>query len=95
MVLLIPSISWHDRFLFIYLFFLHDSPPVGLGLLLIHGDFCGFCITDNDTPQSVGFLWTSDQLVAETPAWQHNTHNRQTDMPPVGFELMISRGERP
>ena len=42
------------------------SPLVGLGLLLIHEDFCGFWITHNDTPQSVGLLWTSDQLVAET-----------------------------
>ena len=25
----------------------------------------------------------------------HNTHNRQTSMPPVGFELTISAGERP
>jgi len=25
-----------------------------------------FYITHNDTPQSVGLLWTSDQLVAET-----------------------------
>ena len=25
----------------------------------------------------------------------HNTHNRQTSMPPVGFEPMISAGERP
>ena len=25
----------------------------------------------------------------------HNTHNRQTSMPPVGFEPMISGGERP
>jgi len=42
-----------------------DSPLVGLGLLLIHEDFCSFWIT-HDTPQSVGLLWTSDQLVAET-----------------------------
>jgi len=40
-----------------------DSPLVGLGLLLIHDDFCGFEITHNDVPQSVGLLWTSDQLV--------------------------------
>jgi len=33
----------------------------------------GFQITHNDTPQSVGLLWTSDQLVAETSAWQHTT----------------------
>jgi len=25
----------------------------------------------------------------------HNTHNRQTSMPPVGYELTISAGERP
>ena len=25
----------------------------------------------------------------------HNTHNRQTSMPPVGFETMISAGEQP
>jgi hypothetical protein len=25
-----------------------------------------FVITNNDAPQSVGLLWTSDQLVAET-----------------------------
>jgi hypothetical protein len=26
----------------------------------------GFLITNNDAPQSVGLLWTSDQLVTET-----------------------------
>ena len=26
----------------------------------------GFYITHNDTPQKVGLLWTSDQLVAKT-----------------------------
>ena len=32
-----------------------------------------FQITHNDAPQSVGLLWTSDQLVAETSNWQHTT----------------------
>jgi len=32
----------------------------------------GFYITYNDAPQSVGLLWTSDQLVAETSTW-HTT----------------------
>ena len=32
-----------------------------------------FSITHNDAPQSVGLLWTSDQLVAETSTWQHTT----------------------
>ena len=27
--------------------------------------------------------------------FRHNTHNRQTSMPPVGFEPTISAGERP
>jgi hypothetical protein len=27
---------------------------------------CGAAITHNDAPQSLGLLWTSDQLVAET-----------------------------
>jgi hypothetical protein len=33
----------------------------------------GFLITHNDAPQSVGLLWTSDQLVAEISAWLHTT----------------------
>jgi hypothetical protein len=37
-------------------------PSAGYGLLVPRG----FVITQTDTPQSVGFLWTSDQLVAET-----------------------------
>jgi len=33
----------------------------------------GFYFTLNDAPHSVGLLWTSDQLVAETSTWQHTT----------------------
>jgi len=33
----------------------------------------GFWITQNDAPQSLGLLWASDQLVAETSTWQHTT----------------------
>jgi hypothetical protein len=29
-----------------------------------------------DTPHSVGFLWTTDQPVAETSTWQHTTLTR-------------------
>ena len=32
-----------------------------------------FSITHNDLPQTVGLLWTSDQLVAETSTWQYTT----------------------
>jgi len=42
--------------------FLAWQPPVGQGLL-IHEVFL---ITHKDALHSVGFLWTSDQLVAET-----------------------------
>ena len=32
-----------------------------------------YLFTHNDASQSVGLLWTSDQLVAETSTWQHTT----------------------
>ena len=32
-----------------------------------------YLITHNDAPQSVGLLWTSDQLVAEISTWQDST----------------------
>jgi hypothetical protein len=48
-------------------------------------------ITYNDAPQSLGLLWTSDLLVAETYyLTTHNIHNRQ-----VGLKPKISAGERP
>ena len=34
----------------------------------------GFMITHDDTPQSVGLLWTSDQPVSENFTWQHTQH---------------------
>jgi hypothetical protein len=33
----------------------------------------GFYTTHSDASQSVGLLWTSGQLVAETSTWQHTT----------------------
>jgi hypothetical protein len=29
----------------------------------------------SNASESVGILWTSDQLVKETPPWQHTTNN--------------------
>jgi len=69
--------------------FLARQPPVGQ-VLLIHEVSK---ITYQDPPQSVGVLWTSDQLVAETSTWQQ--HNRQTSMPSEGFEPTIPAGKRP
>jgi hypothetical protein len=37
------------------------QPSAGYGLLVSRG----LLITHNDAPQSVGLLWTSDQLVAD------------------------------
>ena len=45
-----------------------SSPPVGQKLL-IHE----VSRSHSDTPQSIGLLWTSDQLVAETSTCQHTT----------------------
>jgi hypothetical protein len=66
------------------------SPPtVGQGLLIIEASR-----SPSDTPHSVGLLWTSDQLVAETSTSQHTT-DRHPPMPPAGFEPTIQAGERP
>jgi len=52
--------------------------------------------THSDTPHSVGLIWTSDQPDARNLyLTTHNTHNRQTSMPPPGFEPTIPAGERP
>ena len=68
-------------------------PNAGHGLLTLEV----FYITHNDdAPQSVGLLWTSDQLVAQTSTWQHTTLTTDKHpCPPVGFEPAISAGERP
>jgi hypothetical protein len=53
-------------------------------------------VTHNDTPQWVRLLWTSDRPVAETSTWQtHNTHKRQTSMPPAGFKPELPVSDRP
>ena len=79
--------STKPRLFFFFLSFGKTAPPP-------HGPgpphSRGISITHNDTPQSAGFLWTSDQLVALTT---HNTHNRHPSMPPVGFEPVITAGD--
>jgi hypothetical protein len=55
-----------------------QQPPLGQVLLIIKDSR-----SHSDTPHSVGLLWASDQLVAETSTWQHTTltWDRQTSMP--------------
>jgi len=40
---------------------------------VIASSFLRFLDNTQDAPQSVGLLWTSDQLVADTSTWQHTT----------------------
>jgi hypothetical protein len=52
----------NNNYYYYYYFMWRCSPVAGYGLLLHEV----FEITHKDAPQSVGLLWTSDQLVAET-----------------------------
>jgi len=52
----------------------------------------------SDTPQSVGFLWTSDEPVSETSTWQQTTLTK--DRHPCIWrysnpQSQLSRGRRP
>jgi hypothetical protein len=71
-------------------FFSRLDSPSGRGLLY------EVPRSHSDTPHSAGLLWTCDRPVAETSSLiTHNTHKRQTYMPPEGFETAISVRERP
>ena len=63
-----------------------QQPLVGQGLLMVETSR-----SHSDTPHSVGLLRTSDQPDLTT----HNTHKRQTFLPPAGFEPTIPAKERP
>jgi hypothetical protein len=76
----------------IVLFFsMARQPYMGLGLL-VSSRFHGH--THSDTPQSVGLLWTRDQLVAETSTWQHTTLTTDRYPCPRRFFLSV-RGFSP
>ena len=82
-----PSI--HPFTLSLTLFLWHNRPTQRTATLS-----SGSSITRNSTPQSVGLLWTRFRPVVDylTP---HNTHKRQTNMPPAGFEPAIPAIDRP
>jgi hypothetical protein len=54
----------------------------------------GFLITHNDAPQSVGLLWTSNQLVVDTSTWQHTTRTKQTNIHAPGGIRTHDRSRR-
>ena len=50
----------------------------------------------NDALHSVGLLWTSDQLFADSATYTtHNKHKGRKSMTPAGFEPVIPASERP
>jgi hypothetical protein len=63
-----------------------QQPNAGQGRLILE---ISRSHTHNDTRQTVGFLWTRDQIVVETSTWQHNANRRQTSMSPAGHEPAI------
>jgi len=91
--------------IYIYIFHAVLQPSSGYGLLVLE-----FSRSRSDIPQSVGFLWASDQPDAGTSTWQHTQHSQQTDihapggilkrdrqtcMPPAGFEPVTPTSGRP
>ena len=62
----VTSYFWGSLHTGAFLFFARQ-PSVSQGLKIEAS-----CL-HSDTPQPIGLLWTSDQLVAETSTWQHTT----------------------
>jgi hypothetical protein len=78
------SVSCHKPFS-LSLFSLALHPSEGYGLLATRG----FLITHNAPLDE----WSARRR--DLYLTTHNKHNRQTSVPPVGFESMIAAGERP
>ena len=68
-----------------------DSPPVGQALL-IHKVSRSHTTHHSRWDSSVRVISPSQRPLPDNT---HKTHNRQTAMPPVGFEPTISAGEWP
>jgi hypothetical protein len=80
-ILLSPTQVRMSNHIAIYFFSMVQQPLVGQGLLNVQASR-----THSDTPHLAGLLWTSDQPDAETLYLRtHNTHKRQTSMPPAVF----------
>jgi hypothetical protein len=73
------------------IFFLHPYCATTQGLLITQASRSHLY-----TPQSIGLLWTSDQLRRrDLYLTTHSTHESEKPTPPVGFEPTISADERP
>jgi hypothetical protein len=72
-------------------FCMAQQPLVGQGLLIIEASRSHFRhITLGRTPLDEGLARRRDLYLTT-----RNTHNRQTSMPPAGFEATIPASERP
>jgi hypothetical protein len=72
-------------------YFMGQQPLVGQGPLIIEASQ-----SHSDTPSSVGFLWTSDQLDAENSIWQHTALSRERrPCPRARFVTAMPAWERP
>jgi hypothetical protein len=63
-----PEVQCHIQCARFFLTWRNSSPPLGQGLLIVKDS-----LSHSDAPQSVGLLWTGNQLVAETSTRQHTT----------------------
>jgi len=74
------------------MFFMARQPPVGQGLLIVE-----ISRSHSVTPQSIGLLWTSDQLVAETS--DNIQHSQETNihapLPDSNLQFPQAIGRRP
>jgi hypothetical protein len=70
--------------------FIARQPPVCKGLLIIEIQITLTHTTRGTTPLDECSARCRDFYLTT-----HNTHKRQTSMPPVGFELAIPASERP
>ena len=87
------SFLFLSSFFFLSFFFL---PFLFWPLLPTHNSCRGsllLLMTLNDTPHSVGLLWTRDRPKAETSTWQH-THSQQTNIHATGGIRTHDRSRR-
>jgi hypothetical protein len=71
-------------------YFMARQPPVGQDLLIIEASR-----SHSVTPHSVGLLWTSDQVVAETSTWQYTTLTRDRPRRDRNPQSQQASGRRP
>ena len=83
--------SYHFKFVCLFVCFWRDSPQWARA-----SSFTRF-LDHTQRRTTVGRTPLDELSVRRRDLYltTHNTHNRQTSMPPVGFEPTVSAGERP